>query len=91
MQELIEEPLSELEETILSMHSGLGKNYGITPGVVADKNNLHIEVAQLRMEDLEQKGHIALNFYTNNDESAYRLTSKGRRYVVDNNLLKFSG
>ena len=86
-----EDRLSELENRILSMHAGLQEDHGMVASEIAEMASLHIEFARLKMEELAEKGYIVFAFYADNEESAFRLTSKGRRYVVDNGLVGHAG
>lgn len=79
--------LTTIEENILKLFSGQKSNHGQTELDIQKEIGTHIDAIRLHLHELEDKGYISYMGETDDDENLYELEPKGRRYLVNNNLL----
>ena len=83
-----EERLSGVDENILMEFSGLDKDVGLSEKDIQKITSSHIDVVRLHLEELAHNKYIKYLGTSNLGDVLYELDTKGRRYLVDNNLLK---
>jgi len=79
--------LSSIEEKILTMFAGLKSGYGQTEPDVQQEIGGHIETVRMHLHDMTEKGYISYSGETAESERLYELKPKGRKYLVEHNLL----
>ena len=79
--------LSSTEEKILTMFAGLKSGYGQTEPDVQHEIGGHIETVRMHLHDMTEKGYISYSGETTDNERLYELNTKGRKYLIEHNLL----
>lgn len=79
--------LPPIEEKILTKFAGLKAGYGQTEPDIQQEIGGHIESVRVHLHDMTEKGYISHTGETDDNKKLYELKPKGRKYLVENNLL----
>lgn len=79
--------LSSIEEQILRLFAGLKSGDFQTSTGIQNIIGSHIETIRMHLHELSEKGYITYAGADSSKETLYGLDPKGRKYLVDNNLL----
>ena len=82
------EKLSQEKENILLMFAGLQEGYGQVESDIHKNVGGHIEAIRMHIHDLQEDSYIGRSGSTEDGLALYELKPKGRKYLVENNLLE---
>lgn len=72
---------------VLKFFTDLEDQYGITPSSIETEFSIKKDKAKYYIDELKDRNLITFAFYTDNSESAYELTKKGRKFLVENKII----
>jgi len=80
--------LSPEREKILKMFAGIQEGYGKMESGIHKHAGGHIETVRMHIHDLQEGSYIGRSGTTDEGQTLYELKPKGRKYLVEHNLLE---